>query len=142
MLVTRLVLLPMTRSRFCAERHVARDTGRWYSWLMPGNQTIRQPVNLRTETSRVGKRGAIVVPARMRKKFGIQEGSLVIAEERDDGILIRPAVAVPVEIYTPERVAEFLLSNAVDATDYAKAVRAVRKLGIDPRTVAHHRPRR
>ena len=72
----------------------------------------------------------------MRKKFGIQEGSLVIAEERNDGILIRPAVAVPVEIYTPARVAEFLLSNAVDAKDYGKAVLAPRKLGIDPRTVA------
>jgi len=116
--------------------------GRWYSHLMPGNQTVGKSANARIETSRVGKRGAIVVPARMRKKFGIQEGSLVIAEERDDGILIRPAVAVPVEIYTPARVAEFLLSNAVDTTDYGKAVRAVRKLGIDPRAVAHHRPRR
>lgn len=86
---------------------------------------------MRTETSRVGKRGAIVVPARMRRKFGIEEGSLVIAEERNDGILIRPAVAVPVEIYAPARVAEFLLSNAVDAKDYRAAVRAVRKLGID-----------
>jgi bifunctional DNA-binding transcriptional regulator/antitoxin component of YhaV-PrlF toxin-antitoxin module len=34
----------------------------------------------------------------MRRRFGIDEGSLVIAEERDDGILIRPPVAVPVEI--------------------------------------------
>jgi AbrB family looped-hinge helix DNA binding protein len=121
---------------------VARVTGRWYCQFMPGNQTVRKSSNARIETSRVGKRGAIVVPARMRKKYGIEEGSLVIAEERDDGILIRPAVAVPVEIYTPSRVTEFLLSNAVDATDYGKAVRAVRKLGIDPRTVAHHRPRR
>jgi AbrB family looped-hinge helix DNA binding protein len=110
---------------------------------MPDNPTVRKSAGTRTETSRVGKRGAIVVPARMRRKFGIEEGSLVIAEERDDGILIRPAVAVPVEIYTPARVAEFLLSNAVDARDYRAAVRAVRKLGIDPRTVAHHRrPRR
>jgi AbrB family looped-hinge helix DNA binding protein len=114
---------------------------------MPEKQTVRQSAvrrsdGSRKETSRVGKRGAIVVPARMRRKFGIDEGSLVIAEERDDGILIRPAVAVPVEIYTPSRVAEFLLSNAVDAKDYRAAVRAVRKLGIDPRTVAHERPRR
>jgi bifunctional DNA-binding transcriptional regulator/antitoxin component of YhaV-PrlF toxin-antitoxin module len=78
----------------------------------------------------------------MRRRFGIDEGSLVIAEERDDGILIRPAVAVPVEIYTPGRVAEFLLSNAVDAKDYRAAVRAVRKLGISPETVAHRRPSR
>ena len=52
------------------------------------------------ETSKVGKRGAIVVPARLRRKFGIEEGGLVIAEERYEGILIRPAVALPVEIYS------------------------------------------
>ena len=67
------------------------------------------------ETSKVGKRGAIVVPARLRRKFGIEEGGLVVAEERSDGILIRPAVAIPVEIYAPERKAEFLLSNTIDA---------------------------
>ena len=109
---------------------------------MPDNRTVRKPVSARTETSRVGKRGAIVVPARMRRKFGIEEGSLVIAEERADGILIRPAVAVPVEMYAPARVAEFLLSNAVDGSDYRAAMRAVRKLGIDPRTIAHERPPR
>ena len=33
------------------------------------------------ETSKVGKRGSVVMPARFRRKFGIEEGSLVIAEE-------------------------------------------------------------
>ena len=42
------------------------------------------------ETSKVGKRGSVVVPARLRRKFGIKEGGLVVAEERPDGILIRP----------------------------------------------------
>jgi len=49
------------------------------------------------QSARVGKRGAIVVPAKLRKRFGIEEGSIVIAEEKDDGILIRPAMVVPVE---------------------------------------------
>lgn len=52
----------------------------------------------------------------------------------------RPATALPVEIYTDERKAEFLLSNAVDEQDYAWAVGEVRKLGIDPDTVPHRRP--
>jgi hypothetical protein len=64
----------------------------------------------------------------------------VIAEEQADGILIRPAVAVAVEAYTPERKAEFLLSNAVDADDYARAVREVRRLGLDPDTIPHKQP--
>jgi AbrB family looped-hinge helix DNA binding protein len=91
------------------------------------------------DISKVGKRGAVVVPARLRRKFGIKEGGLVVAEERPEGILIRPAAAVPVEIYTPERKAEFLLSNAVDRDDYAAAVGEVKKLGLDPAKIPHHR---
>jgi AbrB family looped-hinge helix DNA binding protein len=92
------------------------------------------------ESARVGKRGAIIVPARLRKRFGIEEGSIVLAEEKDDGILIRPAVLVPVEKYSPQRKAEFLLSNATTAADYRKARKAVRKLGVDPDSVPHQRP--
>jgi AbrB family looped-hinge helix DNA binding protein len=92
------------------------------------------------QSARVGKRGAIIVPASLRKRFGIEEGTLVTAEEKDDGILIRPAVVIPVERYTPERKAEFLLSTATTATDYRKARSAVRKLGIDPDSVPHRPP--
>ena len=92
------------------------------------------------ESARVGKRGVIVVPARLRKRFGIEEGSIVIAEEQENGILIRPAVVVPVERYTPERKAEFLLSNAVDEADYRSARKAVRKMGLDLDSIPHARP--
>ena len=64
----------------------------------------------------------------------------MIAEEREDGILIRPAVVLSVEVYTPERKAEFLLSNAIDAEDYARAREEVRKLGLDPDSIPHHKP--
>jgi AbrB family looped-hinge helix DNA binding protein len=92
------------------------------------------------ETSKIGKRGTLVIPAALRRRFGLAEGTLVIAEEREDGILIRPAVAVAVESYTPERRAEFLLSNAVDEDDYALAVREVRKMGLDPEQIPHKKP--
>lgn len=93
-----------------------------------------------TETSKVGKRGTVVIPASLRRRFGIEDGSLVIAEEREDGILIRPAVAMPVEIYAPKRRAEFLLSNAVDAKDYERAKEEVRKMGLDPAKISHYTP--
>ena len=92
------------------------------------------------QSAKVGKRGAIIVPASLRKRFGIEEGSMVVAEEKEDGILIRPAVIVPVERYTPERKAEFLLSNAVDANDYRRARKEVRELGLDPDSIRHVRP--
>jgi len=92
------------------------------------------------ESAKVGKRGAIIVPARLRKRFGIEEGSLVIAEEKEDGILIRPATIIPVERYSPERKAELLLSTATTAADYRNARKAVRKLGLDPDSIPHHPP--
>jgi AbrB family looped-hinge helix DNA binding protein len=46
-------------------------------------------------TSKVGKRGAVVIPASLRRLFGIEDGSLLIAEATAQGILLRPAVAVP-----------------------------------------------
>lgn len=92
------------------------------------------------ESSKVGKRGTLVIPARLRRRFGIEEGSEVIAEETPEGILIRPAMTVPIEIYGDERKAEFLLSNAVDADDYRSAQEEVRRMGLDPAEIEHERP--
>ena len=93
-----------------------------------------------SESSRIGKRGTLVIPARLRRIFSIQEGSEVIAEETPEGILIRPAITVLLEIYGPERKAEFLLSNAVDDADYQRALNEVREMGLDPAKIPHHCP--
>ncbi|MDB6067257.1 MAG: hypothetical protein JWR26_3465 [Pedosphaera sp.] len=46
----------------------------------------------------VGRRGAIVLPSSVRKRYGLDDGSLFISEERPDGVLIRPATATPVDL--------------------------------------------
>ncbi|MDL1951651.1 AbrB/MazE/SpoVT family DNA-binding domain-containing protein [Acidobacteria bacterium ACD] len=95
------------------------------------------------EPARVGKRGAVVIPARLRRRFGIADGTLVVFDEAPDGVLIRPAVAFPVETYSPERKAALILDTAVDAADYRRARREVsERLGIDPDSVPHTRPAR
>jgi len=91
-------------------------------------------------STKVGKRGTIVIPAETRRRYSIEEGSVLIVAERAEGILLQPATVVPVETYTPERKAEFLLSNAVDAADYARAVEEVRALGLDPDLIPHLKP--
>ncbi len=93
------------------------------------------------ETAIIGKRGTLVLPAPMRKRLGLSEGSLVLIEEdAEGGVRLRPAAAMPVEIYSPTRRAEFLLENTVDAKDYERARRLVRELGLDPDAIAHERP--
>ena len=62
-----------------------------------------------------------------------------MAEEREDGILIRPATVLPVEVYTSERRAEFLLNNAVSSEDYRRARAEVKRMGLDPDRIKHHR---
>ena len=92
------------------------------------------------ETAKVGKKGVFTIPAALRKRFGMSDGSLIIAEERDDGILLRPAIATPVEIYSDEQIAQFLLSNAVDAADYEAARKDVQAMGLDPERILHRKP--
>ena len=92
------------------------------------------------ETTKIGKRGTVVIPAAIRQKYGFEEGSQLIVEARPEGLLLRPVVTLPVEIYTPERKAEFLLNNAVTQEDYLDAIKEVRKMGLDPERIPHKPP--
>jgi len=84
----------------------------------------------------------VVLPARLRKRFGIAEGSYVVAEEREEGILLRPAELMLVEMYSPQSVAEFLLGSAVDEASRAEAEAEVRRMGLDPEKIDHFKPPR
>ena len=93
-----------------------------------------------SESSRIGKRGTLVIPASLRRRLGLAEGSEVIVQETDEGILIRPAMTIALELYSPERRAEFLLNNPVGEDDYAQAREEVLRLGLNPDTIPHPRP--
>lgn len=92
------------------------------------------------DTIKMGRNGTLVIPAAIRRRLGLNEGELLMIEDTAEGLTIRPAVAVPVEIYTPQRQAAFLLENAVDAADYSAARDAVRTMGIDPDSIEHQAP--
>lgn len=95
---------------------------------------------MRTEKTKVGKRGVVVIPAELRRTYGFEEGSVVIVEPLPEGVLLRPVVTLPVEIYTAERKAAFLLNNTVTPEDYASAVEEVRRMGLDPESIPHEKP--
>ena len=52
-------------------------------------------------------RGVISLPAKLRKAAGIKPNDQLIAETTPDGILLRPAVTLAVEIYSDDRIREF-----------------------------------
>ena len=43
----------------------------------------------RALTGAIGRRGAFVIPAALRRKYGLTAGQSVIIEEHEDGVLIR-----------------------------------------------------
>lgn len=93
-----------------------------------------------TTAVHLGRKGVLVIPVGMRRALGLDEGSLVILERRPEGVLIRPAVAVPVEQYTERRRAEFVLNDAFDAASYARARARVVEMGFNPDEIPHERP--
>lgn len=52
-------------------------------------------------------RGVITLPAKLRKALGLGADDQLIAETTPEGLLLRPAVTLPVELYTDERLREF-----------------------------------
>lgn len=58
-------------------------------------------------TVTVTGRGVVTLPAKLREALGIKADDLLIAEATAEGILLRPAVTLPVEMYSDVRVAEF-----------------------------------
>ncbi len=58
-------------------------------------------------TITVSSRGMVTLPAKLRQALGLKGDDQLIAETTPEGLLLRPAVTLPVELYTPERVREF-----------------------------------
>jgi AbrB family looped-hinge helix DNA binding protein len=58
-------------------------------------------------TVTVTSRGVVTLPARLRTALGIKPDDQLIAETTAEGLLLRPAVTRPVEVYTEKRIREF-----------------------------------
>ncbi|MDZ7699094.1 MAG: AbrB/MazE/SpoVT family DNA-binding domain-containing protein [Deltaproteobacteria bacterium] len=49
---------------------------------------------MENRTIKVGARGTVVIPSTIRKSYRFEEGSLIIAESRPEGLLLRPMVVL------------------------------------------------
>lgn len=58
-------------------------------------------------TVTVSSRGVVTLPARLRQAMGLKADDQLIAETTPEGLLLRPAVTLPLEVYTPQREREF-----------------------------------
>ena len=58
-------------------------------------------------TLTITSRGVVTLPAKLRQTLGLKADDQLIAETVPEGLLLRPAVTLPVELYTPGREREF-----------------------------------
>jgi AbrB family looped-hinge helix DNA binding protein len=91
-------------------------------------------------TVTITSRGVVTLPAKLRQALGLKADDHLIAETTPEGLLLRPAITLPIEIYSAGREAEFDAAEAELATLLAgkaapagRAARSARKRAASPR---------
>lgn len=64
----------------------------------------------------ITSRGVVTLPAKLRQALGLKADDQLIAETTPEGLLLRPAVTLPLEVYTAQREREFDEAEAELAT--------------------------
>jgi bifunctional DNA-binding transcriptional regulator/antitoxin component of YhaV-PrlF toxin-antitoxin module len=64
-----------------------------------------------TKVININDCGTLTLPKEMRRRLGVERGTQVVEEETEEGILLRPGVTFPVELYSEKRLAEFRRHN-------------------------------
>lgn len=72
----------------------------------------------------VSSRGQLTLPAELRKKYRIDEGSVLIAEDRNGEIVLKPATVMEVEYYSDEQIKDWLNVDAFKSDKEREATRA------------------
>jgi AbrB family looped-hinge helix DNA binding protein len=66
------------------------------------------------ESLTVSGRGQITLPVNMRKRLGIEAGGVLIAEEREGDIVLRPAAVLEIETYSDADIARWDAEDRLD----------------------------
>ncbi len=71
-------------------------------------------------TLTINSRGMVKLPAELLHGMGVKAGGQLIAETGPEGLLLRPCLALPIELYVPERTQEFDIAEAELAAQLSK----------------------
>ncbi len=85
-------------------------------------------------TLTITSRGVITLPAKLRNALGLKPDDHLIAETTPDGLLLRPAVTLPVEIYSAEREREFDAGEAELGAVLARGAKGRKRSASSPKS--------
>jgi len=72
----------------------------------------------------VSSRGQLTLPSEMRKKYKIDEGSVLVAEDRNGEIVLKPASVMEVDYYTDDQINEWAAADAFQSDKERDTTRA------------------
>jgi AbrB family looped-hinge helix DNA binding protein len=82
------------------------------------------------DTVKLGRNGQLSLPRAVMKRLHLQGNETLLLDVTDDGVIrLRPAAVLPIELYTPERVAEFERESEVDEVTRAAVGKALAHAG-------------
>jgi len=69
-----------------------------------------------TATLSLTKRGSLTLPPQMRRKLGLDKlrNPLLLVEERDGGLFLQPAAALPVRDIPASKIQQWLAQDKAD----------------------------
>ena len=75
------------------------------------------------ESVLVTSRGQITLPAGIRKRLGIKAGGVVLLEERNGELVVRPAAVMEIENYSDEDIASWDKKDRLTEAERAGIIR-------------------
>lgn len=80
------------------------------------------------DTVTLGSKGQVSIPKPALQRLGLAGGELLLVETTADGaIVLRPAAVYPIEIYSDDRVSEFLAEDEMPVEVAAKVRKSLGK---------------
>ncbi len=79
------------------------------------------------DMTRLGKKGQVSIPKAVIDRLGLEPETMLLVETSPDGaILLRPAGVYPLEVYSDERVSEFLGEDRLTEEETERLRRALK----------------
>jgi len=77
----------------------------------------------------ISKRGALTLPPVLRRKLGLDRlaNPMVLAEERDGGLFLQAAAAVPVKDIPKQTIMQWVTRDEAEMADFTRASKRKQK---------------
>jgi AbrB family looped-hinge helix DNA binding protein len=102
-----------------------RNCGNSYILLLWRYEFLQEKIM--KENVMVSGRGQITLPAAIRKRLGIKPGGMVVLEEKNGEVVLRPGVVVEIETYTDADIAQWDEEDRLDKTERAALLKRLGK---------------